>query len=147
MRNDAKTIQAYLDELPEERRDVVSAVRDLVLRHLPDGYEETMNWGMISYEIPLERYPDTYNGQPLGYVALAAQKNYYALYMMGVYVDSDQEEAPKNAYAAAGKKRNMGKSCLRFKKLDDLEVDAIAAVIGGTSVEDYIRLQETVRNG
>jgi hypothetical protein len=87
----AATVEEYLEELPEERREVVSAVRDMVLAHLPEGYEETMNWGMISYEIPLSRYPVTYNKQPLGYVALAAQKNYYSLYVLSCYQDSDDE--------------------------------------------------------
>ena len=86
-KSNAATVQEYLDELPEDRRAVVAAVRDVVLRHLPKGYGENMNWGMISYEIPLERYPDTYNGQPLSYMALAAQKNHYALYLMCFYGD------------------------------------------------------------
>ncbi len=145
MRSEARTVEEYLRELPEERREVISAVRDLVMAHLPEGYEERMNWGMISYEIPLKRYPETYNGRPLSYVALAAQKNHYSLYMMAVYADSEQEAALKNAYTRAGKKLNMGKSCLRFKKLDDLEMDAIAEVVGGTSVEDYIKLYESSR--
>ena len=71
----AKTIDAYLAELPPERRAVIAAMRDRVNAHLPPGYEETMNWGMITWQIPLARYPITYNKQPLAYVALAAQKN------------------------------------------------------------------------
>ena len=75
----ATTVAKYLASLPAERRKVVAAVRKMVLKHLPAGYQETMGWGMICYGIPLETYPDTYNGQPLCYTALAAQKNHYAL--------------------------------------------------------------------
>ena len=78
----AKTVSEYLAGLPPERCGVVEQVRDVILRHLPDGYVETMNWGMISYEIPLERYPDTYNKKPLSYAALAAQKRHYAVYLV-----------------------------------------------------------------
>lgn len=145
MRSEAETVEEYLAELPEERREVISAVRDLVVRHLPDGYRERINWGMINYEIPLGRYPETYNGQPLSYVAIAAQKNYYALYLTCVYTDAKQEEALKSAYAAAGKKLDMGKSCLRFKKLDDLEMDAIGEIIEATPVEEFITQYEAVR--
>src|SRR5215210_5335654 len=81
------TPAAYLASLPPERREVIAAVRAVVKRHLPEGYVETMNWGMLSYEIPLSRYPKTYNKKPLMYLALAAQKNNYALYMMNVYSD------------------------------------------------------------
>ncbi len=146
MRSEARTVQDYLNELPEDRREVVSAVRDVILAHLPEGYEESMNWGMISYEIPLERYPETYNGRPLGILALAAQKNHYALYMLSVYADSEQERTLKEAYERAGKKLTMGKSCLRFKKLEDLELDAISEIIESTSPADFIRLYEAGRN-
>jgi uncharacterized protein DUF1801 len=81
----AKTVQEYLDELPEERRAVVEAVRKVIRKHLPKGYVEAMNWGMISYQILLKRYPETYNGQPLSCAALAAQKNNYSLYLMSAY--------------------------------------------------------------
>src|SRR4029078_6325705 len=88
-RSTASTVDEYLASLPEERRAVISAVREVVLRNLPAGYQETMNWGAISYEVPLERYPTTYNGQPLSFAALAAQKNHYALYLMCVHEGSE----------------------------------------------------------
>jgi hypothetical protein len=141
----ASTVQEYLDQLPEERRAVVSAVRDVVVRHLPAGYREVMNWGMISYEIPLERYPDTYNGQPLSYVALAAQKNHFALYLMCVYGDPVQEAWLREQFKKAGKKLDMGKSCVRFRKLEDLPLDAIGRVVGGTTPEKYIARYEAIR--
>jgi hypothetical protein len=140
----AATVQEYLQELPEDRRAVVSAVRDMVLHHLPDGYEESMAFGMIGYGIPLERYPTTYNGQPLAYAAIAAQKNYYALYLMGVY-SGDKEQALRDAFARAGKKLDMGKSCVRFKNLDDLPLDDIGRIIASIPPEDYIAHYEAAR--
>lgn len=140
----AETVEQYLQELPEDRRAVVSAVRDVVVRNLPAGYRETMNWGMISYEIPLEDYPDTYNGQPLGYAALAAQKNYYALYVM-TYMVPVQEKWLRDEFEKAGKKLDMGKSCLRFKKLEDLPLDVIGRLIASTPPREYITLYEQSR--
>ncbi len=141
----ATTVEEYLAELPEERRAVVAEVRRLILEHLPDGYQERMNWGMITYEIPLARYPKTYNGQPLGYIALAAQKQYYSLYLMGVYGDSEQEKALKRAYAEAGKRLDIGKSCLRFRKLEDLLVEPIAEIVASTPPEAMIAQYEASR--
>lgn len=141
----ASTVEQYLEQLPPERRAVVSKVRELVRRNLPKGYDETMAFGMIGYGIPLSRYPTTYNGQPLGYVALAAQKNYYALYLMGPYVNGEQGTELAEAFKRAGKKMDMGKSCLRFKSLDDLPLDAIGRVIASTLPEDLIAHYEAVR--
>ncbi len=140
----ATTVEAYLAELPPERRAIVSTVRDLVNSHLPPGYSETMGWGMICWGVPLSRYPDTYNRQPLCYAALAAQKNAYSLHLMGVYADSKDERSLREAYEKAGKKLDMGKCCLRFKSLDGLLQDEIARLIAGTSVEDYIAHYEQV---
>jgi hypothetical protein len=144
-RSTATTVQQYLDELPEERRAVIATVRDLIVRSLPDGYHETMNWGMISYEIPLEKYAATYNHQPLMYVALAAQKNYYALYLSSVYGDVEQEARLQDACSRMGKKLDMGKSCLRFRKLDDVPWAVISQVIANTSPDEYIVHYEQAR--
>lgn len=141
----AATVEEYLNELPEDRREVISAVRDVVLRNLPEGYRETMNWGMIAYEIPLERYPDTYNGQPLAYAALAAQKNYYALYLTCAYEAPGSADWIAEEFRKAGKKLDMGKSCLRFKRLDDLPLDVIGKVIASTSPDQYIAQHEASR--
>lgn len=84
IQSEATTVSEYLNELDPDRRRIISEVRKTILEHLPDGYVESMNWGRISYEIPLAVYPDTYNGQPLMIAALAAHKNHYALYLMGV---------------------------------------------------------------
>jgi uncharacterized protein YdhG (YjbR/CyaY superfamily) len=141
----ATTVDEYLAELPDDRRQVVNAVRRLVRKHIPTGYRETMAFGMIGWVIPLERYPTTYNKQPLQYVGLAAQKNHYALYLMGVYADSSAERALKAAYAKAGKKLDMGKSCLRFASLDDLVPEAVGGAIATVSPDDFIALYEQSR--
>ncbi|HEV3048851.1 MAG TPA: DUF1801 domain-containing protein [Longimicrobium sp.] len=141
----ATTAEEYLQELPEDRRAVVSAVRDVVLRNLPKGYRETMGFGMITWGIPLQDYPDTYNGQPLGYAALAAQKNYYALYLMSPYMDAEQQQRLRDEFEKAGKKLDMGKSCLRFKKLEDLPLDVVGRVIASTPPKEYIARYEAVR--
>ena len=138
----AATVEEYLAELPAERREVVSKVREIVKRNLPKGYNETMQWGMIFYGLPLSRYPKTYNGEPLGYVGLAAQKNYYALYLMGPYMDPEQGKLLESAFKRAGKKMDMGKSCLRFRKLDDLPLDAVGEIIASTPPERLIAHHE-----
>lgn len=141
----AATVGQYLDELPPERREVVAAVRDVVRRHLPAGYDETMNWGMICYEIPLARYPDTYNEQPLCYVALAAQKHHYALYLPHVDEGSGHQRALREAYAARGKRLDMGRSCLRFRRVDDLPLDVIGRIVASTTPDAYIARYEASR--
>jgi len=146
-RSSASTVQAYLNELPPERRAVVSAVRDVILRHLPHGYVESMNWGMISYEVPLSRYPKTGNGQPLSYAAVAAQKNYYVVYLMNAYQGSYGEGRLKDGFAKAGKKLDMGKSCVRFRALADLPLDVIGDAIASTPVEEHIRVFEAAHSG
>lgn len=141
----AATVAAYLDELPPERRAVVKAVLDVMRQHMPEGYRESMSYGMINYDIPLERFPDTYNKHPLVYAALAAQKNYYSVYLMCAYSDSAKGRALKDAFAEAGKKLDMGKSCVRFKTLDDLPLDAIGAFVASTPVDEFIAMYKTSR--
>jgi hypothetical protein len=141
----ATSVDAYLAELPPQRRAVVAAVRDLVNAHIPPGYEEGMAYGMIGWSIPLSRYPVTYNKQPLSYAALAAQKNNYALYLTCADAGPGREQALRDAYAKAGRKLDMGKSCLRFKSLDELLVEPVAALIASTSVEQFIARYEASR--
>lgn len=145
MQSQAQTPDAYLAELPPERAAVVAAVRAVVLEHLPPGYEETMRWGMLSYEVPLATYPDTYNGQPLSYVGLAAQKRHYALYLSGVYADPAQEAALRAAYDALGRKPDLGKSCLRFKRLEDVPLETVGQLIGAVPPEAFIATYEASR--
>lgn len=132
------TVKQYLDELPPDRRAVVRAVRQLIRRNLPKGYVEAIGWGVITYHVPLSVLPDTYNGQPLCYAALAAQKNYYALYLMTVYGDTARNKAFKDAFKKGGKKLDMGKACVRFKSLDDLPLDAIGREIASVPMKAYV---------
>jgi uncharacterized protein YdhG (YjbR/CyaY superfamily) len=144
-RSSATTPEAYLAELSSERRADIAAVRDVIRKNLPEGYDESVNWGMISYGVPLERYPNTYNKQPLCYVGLAAQKNYNALYLMRVYGDKAQEKRLRDAFKKAGKKLDMGKSCVRFRKADDLPLDTIGEIVASTPVDTWIAVYESSR--
>lgn len=141
----APTPEAYIAELPPERAAFVSHLRDLVNANLPDGYVERMSWGMISWEVPLERYPDTYNGQPLVYAGLAAQKNYTALYLNCVYASEERTERMRSAWAAAGKKLDMGKSCLRFRKAEDVAEEVLADAIRSVPVDRFLAEYEAGR--
>ena len=141
----AATPDEYIAELPPERQALVSRLRDLVNANLPPGYVERMNWGMISWEVPLERYADTYNGQPLSFAALAAQKNHTALYLNCVYASEQRTIALKEAWAAAGKKLDMGKSCLRFKRPDQLADEVLAQTIRSIPVDTFIAEYEATR--
>lgn len=145
MHSDAASADAYLAQLPPERAEVIAPVCELVRTHLPAGYEETMAWGMVCWVVPLSRYPKTYNGQPLGYVALAAQKRYNSLYLMTVYGDETREQEFRTRWEAGGRRLDMGKSCLRFRSLDELDFDLLAETIAATPVEDYIALYEQAR--
>lgn len=141
----AKTVEEYLLELPTDRQEVIAYMRTFILNHLPEGYVEAMNWGMISYEIPLEVFSGTYNKQPLSYVGLAAQKHYNSLYLMSIYSLEKQWEDLLAAYEQAGLKPKMGKSCLHFKQVDDLPMDAIGEIIAGTPPAAYIELYQQTR--
>ena len=141
----AKTVTEYLAELPADRRKTIAAVRAVVRKNLPKGYREAIGYGMICYSVPLSTYPDTYNGQPLCYAALAAQKQYCALYLMNVYGDAARTKALQNAFRKAGKKLDLGKSCVRFKTADDLPLDVIGKTIAATPVKAFIEKYEKAR--
>jgi len=143
----ALTVEQYLAELPPERRDVIATLRELINHHLPEGFVESMAYGMIGWGIPLSRYPDTYNGQPIGPLALAAQKHNYALYTMVAYMSPDVDRDLRDAFARAGLRLDMGKSCIRFRSLDQLPLEAIARLVESTSVEEFIALYEASRHG
>jgi uncharacterized protein YdhG (YjbR/CyaY superfamily) len=146
MQSKAATVDQYLQELPPERREQVEAVRAVILENLPEGYEEAMNWGMISYQVPLAVYPDTYNKQPLMYAALAAQKNHMSVYLTGIYMDEPSREEFEQAYKATGKRYDVGKSCVRFKKLEDLPLPLIGETIAAISMEDFIERVKAVQS-
>ena len=141
----AATAEEYIAALPEDRRGPIAEVRKLVKKSLPKGYAEFVSWGMINYGIPLQQFPNTYNGQPLCYVALAGQKNYCSLYLMSVYGSKTHEARLRDAFKAAGKKLDMGKSCVHFKTADDLPLDAVGEIIASIPADKWIEIYEASR--
>jgi len=142
MQSKANTVKQYLNEPPNDRKKAISIVRQTILENLPEGYDEVMNWGMITYEVPLETYPNTYNGKPLMYAALASQKNHMAVYLMGCYMVPDVRNEFEKAYNKSGKRFDAGKSCIRFKKIDDLPLDLLGKTIASMDVNEFIELVE-----
>jgi hypothetical protein len=143
----AITVAQYLAELSPERRRILAAVRAVIRRNLPSGYCEAMNWGMITYQVPLSRYPDTYNGQPLMYAALASRKNYCTLHMMAVYGSPEQLAALKAGFRQAGKKLEMGKACIRFRSLEDLPLAVIGQAIARVPLDRFVAYFANARKG
>ena len=142
MQSKANTVKQYLNELSNDRKKAISIVRQTILENLPDGYDEVINWGMITYEVPLETYPITYNGKPLMYAALASQKNHMAVYLMGCYMVPEVRNEFEKAYKKSGKRFDAGKSCIRFKKIDDLPLDLLGKTIASIDVNEFIELVE-----
>lgn len=144
----ATSVEQYLQELPPERREVLAAVRKVILNNLDKDFEEGMQYGMIGYYVPHRVFPDGYHcdpKQPLPFAGLAAQKNNYSLYLMCIYGDPSKEKQLRDAFAKAGKKPNMGKSCVRFKKLDDLPLEAIGKLIGSITAAQYVARYQKAR--
>ena len=142
-RSSAETVEAYLAELSDEDRAVVEEVRRTVLDRLPDGYVETMRWGMITYEVPLEISGPTYNGQPLMYAAVARQSRHFAVYLSGPWSDPDGAlEDFRAAYRASGRELDMGKSCVRFRDLDDVPLDVLGDEIARLPVDEFVGIAE-----
>ena len=146
------TVAAYLASLTPEKRAVIEEARAFVHRHIPKGYAEFMNWGVINWGIPLEEFPNTHNGQPLCYVGLGAQKSYNSLYLMGTYDSSNgkytspfSEKLLVDAFKKAGKRLDMGKCCLHFKELDDLELTSVAKVSAMSTPKEYIAYYKRVK--
>ena len=117
----------------------------MVRRHLPAGYEEAMSRGIVVWQVPLKAYPDTYNGHPLWYAALAAQKNYLSLYLMNAYGSPALARRLREGFKAAGKRLDMGKSCIRFTAADDLALEVIGEVVASTPMARYIAMARSVR--
>lgn len=139
------TVKAYLDSLPDDRKAALKKVHGALKKAMPKGFEEGLEFGMISWSVPLSRKPDTYNGRPLMYVALASQKSHMAVYLSGVYGDPKVLKAFTAAWAKSGKKLDMGKSCVRFKKLDDLALEAVTDVVARVTVDDFVAQYERAR--
>jgi uncharacterized protein YdhG (YjbR/CyaY superfamily) len=138
MKSSARTIEKYLADLPPDRREAIGKTRQTILDNLPEGYEEVMNWGMITYQVPLEVYPDTYNKKPLMYAALANQKNHMAVYLTGIYMDENLYREFEEKYRETGKRYDVGKSCVRFRKLDDLPLELIGESIAAIGMDEFI---------
>ncbi len=145
MHSEAASVEAYLASLPPERREALIAVRRVILKHLPKGYEEAMGHGMIEYRVPLEVYPDTYNGEPLQYAALASQKNYMALYLNTIYVSPEAADAFERAYRATGKRYDVGKACVRFRRLEDLPLDLVGKTVKSMPLNDFVAIARAAR--
>jgi hypothetical protein len=139
------TVSGYLVQLPADRRTTISRVRRVILDRLPDGYEEMIGWGAITYAIPLETYPETYNRQPLCIAAIASQKTHCSLYLMAAYGDAKLLKWLQDQFKKSGKKLDMGKSCVRFKTSDDLPLDVIGEFIAKVPPSAYIKRYEESR--
>ena len=147
MTSNAKSVDDYLRSLPEDRRTALSAVRKVIAANLPEGYAECMFCGMIGYVVPHSIYPAGYHcnpSQPLQYAALGSQKNHMAIYLCNVYGDPATEKWFRRSFQKTGKKLDMGKSCVRFRKLEDLPLDLIGKVIARTPVKKYLARIEQV---
>jgi hypothetical protein len=143
MKSQATTVEEYLEQLPADRREPMMAVRKVILKHLPKGYEEVLQYGMLGYVVPLSSFPTGYlnrKNEPIAYVCLASQKNYMSIYMMTVY--GDEEGEFRKAYLATGKKLDMGKSCVRFKRVEDLPLDVIGKAVAKWPMKKFIGMCE-----
>lgn len=148
MQSKATTVAHYLAELPDDRRQAIEAVRQVILHNLDHDYEEGMQYGMIGYYVPHRVYPAGYHcdpKQPLPFAALASQKKYMSLYLMCVYGESPLAKWFQESWAKTGKKLDMGKSCVRFKQLDDLALDVIGEAIKRVPARKYIEYCESAR--
>lgn len=143
MQSSATTVKQYLTELDAERAPQIQELVKLVRSNIKPGFVETMRWGMISYEIPLEVSGKTYNNQPLNYVAIASQKNYISVYLMGIYSKNEDVLEFNSRWAKSGKKLNMGKACVRFKSLEDADLSTIAWAVRRLSVNQYLKLVQS----
>ena len=141
MKHDASSVKDYLAQLPEDRRAALAAVREVILENLDKDYEEGIQYGMIGYYVPHRVFPAGYHcdpKQPLPFASIASQKNHMAVYLMCIYGNAEQEAWFRKAWAKTGKKLDLGKSCVRFKKLDDLALDVIGQVIKRVPAKRYV---------
>lgn len=154
MKSSATTVAEYLAELSADRRRALQAVREVILQSIDTDVEEGMQYGMIGYYIPHRVHPAGYHcnpKQPVPYAALASQKNYMSVYLMSVYADGPEEQWLRAAWAKTGKKLDMGKCCIRFKRLEDLPLDvlgqAIRRVPTKTFLQQYVACVASLKQG
>ena len=138
-------VHDYLERVDGDRGEALRAVFDTVAAAMPDGFELGMHFGMPGWVVPLSTYPVTYNKLPLSYVSVGAQKRYNALYLMGVYTTADEDRRFREAWAATGRTLDMGKSCLRYRTIADVDLGLIAEAVAGTSVDALIDYYERAR--
>jgi hypothetical protein len=134
----ALTVRQWLASVPAERKHAINAVRNAVNEHLPQGYEETVDWGMLAWVVPLATLPNTHNGHPLMLAALGAHTKLMTIYLMSVYSDPKIRREFETAYKKTGKKLDMGGSCVHFKTLDDLPLDVVGNIIARVAVNEYV---------
>ncbi len=149
MKSKATTVRQYLAELPEDRRKAIKIVRDVILKNLPKGYEEIVQYGAIGYVVPHSIYPAGYHcdpTQPLPFAGLASQKNHMGIYLMCIYFDPEHEKWFRDAWIKTGKKLDMGKSCVRFKKIEDVPLDVVGKAIKKIPVKKFVDFYEKVIN-
>ena len=139
------TVTACLAALPPERRAAMAAVRRVIRSHIPEGYREALTRGLITWIVPLSVYPDTYNGHALWYVALGAQKNYLSVYLMGAYGSPALTGRLQEGFRAAGKRLDMGKSCIRFRQASDLALDVVGSVVASVPMRAFVASAESAR--
>ncbi len=142
----ATTVKQYLAELPEDRREDITKLVSLVRKHLPKGYAEEMAWGMIGYTVPMSMSGPTYNNQPLGAVAIAAQKHQISLYLLSIYASEKYTKEFQKRWLASGKKLNMGKSCIRFKTLEQADLETIAWAVGLLKPKEFVEMYLKARS-
>lgn len=145
MQSKAKTVDEYIASLPDERAEAIAVMRKAILKNLPKGFEETMQYGMISYVVPHKIYPSGYHCNPkeaLPFISLASQKNHFSLYHMMVYQGALKEWFLKEWKKEASKKLDMGKACIRFKKLDDVPLPLIERLVAKISPKEWIEVYE-----
>jgi len=146
MQSKATTVESYLNDLSEERKDVINQLRKVILKNLPKGFAEGMGYGMIGYFVPHSIYPNGYHcdpKQPLPFLSMASQKNFIALYHMGIYMNPTLMDWFTAEYAKRVKgKLDMGKSCIRFKKMDAIPFDLIGELASKMSVDEWIGCYE-----
>lgn len=148
MRSDAATVEQYLRTLPHERRSALEAIRAVIRKNLDPGFVETMQYGMIGYVVPHTLYPAGYHcnpAEPLPFAGLASQKNHMSLYMMSLYQGSDDAARFRDAWQRAGLRLDMGKCCVRFKRLQDVPLDVIAEAFKRVTPADHIARYELSR--
>jgi hypothetical protein len=141
----AQAVAAFLASLPPDRRGELERVREVLLANLPAGYEEAVSGRMLVYQVPLERYPDTYNGHPLWYAALASEKSYLSLHLMPIYADAERARRLKEGFEAAGKKLDMGKACIHFRRADDLALDVVGEVVASVPLDRWVEIARSAR--